>query len=280
MPALGGRWSRPVEVRATTRHDEIGRRGDPRATVMVAGASIAFPEAGCAGRCGAPSRRRGCWRATVVSPPVPDVSRRLGLRDRNPNGHGFASLIPSARRRDTTPCRPRPPRPRRRPRTGRRPPRDRRPPVRRRATPRLQGGDGPLAGARRRRRCATTAHRAALDVSNAVQTRAIASRTASRSIPGVGTYRQGIIPLSRDNPPERKRAPRRRLLLRAAQQPPPDVPPPGRSAIEIASARNASPSPPSSRSMNTWTLIRFPVPSATRKVPTSRNSPTVAMPAA
>jgi hypothetical protein len=32
--------------------------------------------------------------------------------------------------------------------------------------------------------------------------------------------------------------------------------------------------------MNTWTLIRFPVPSATRKVATSRNSPTVAMPAA
>jgi hypothetical protein len=72
---------------------------------------------------------------------------------------------------------------------------------------------------------------------------------------------------------------RRRLLCGRLQQAPPDVTPPGPSAIEIASARNASPSPSSSRSMNTWTLIRFPVPSATRKVPISRNSPTVAMPA-
>ena len=66
--------------------------------------------------------------------------------------------------------------------------------------------------------------------------------------------------------------------LRAAQHSPPDVTPPGPSASEIASARNASPSPPSFRTMNTWTSIRFPVPWAMRKVPISRYSPTVATP--
>lgn len=96
--------------------------------------------------------------------------------------------------------------------------------------------------------------------------------SAGAVAPGAGTKRSHLSESERRSPTPPS--------LRAAQQSPSDVTPPGPSAIEIASARNASPSPPSSRSMNTWTLIRFPVPSATRKVPISRNSPTVAMPAA